>query len=199
MFFPALSIELRRVLSELEAYGAAHDAAEDLHSRKMLNLDSSTAKLVHLLLLSSERKRVLEIGTSNGYSTLWLASAVHAMGGPPLITIERDHDKIEQARLNIRHAGLEEAITLIEGDATTAAATLTGPFDCIFFDADRISAPEQLSILLPKLQADVLLLADNALSHPAELAGYIAAVEMIPGITAFTLPVGKGLHIAHRR
>jgi len=68
----------------------------------------------------------------------------------------------------------------------------------VFFDADRLSAPEQLEILLPKLEPDVLLLADNVLSHPEEVEAYIAAVEQLLGFVSITVPVGKGLHIAYR-
>jgi predicted O-methyltransferase YrrM len=75
---------------------------------------------------------------------------------------------------------------------------LKGPFDCVFFDADRISAPDQLRILLPKLQSDALLLADNVLSHPEEIAGYIAAIEALPDFASLTIPVGKGLSVAYR-
>lgn len=66
------------------------------------------------------------------------------------------------------------------GDATEVVGELEGPFDGVFFDADRVSAPSQLAILLPKLEADVILLADNALSHPLEIAGYREAVENLP-------------------
>ena len=68
----------------------------------------------------------------------------------------------------------------------------------MFFDADRLRAPEQLEILLPKLEPDVLLLADNVLSHQEEVQAYIAAVEQLPGFVSITVPVGKGLHVAYR-
>ena len=57
-------------------------------------------------------------------------------------------------------------------------ARLPGPFDCVFFDADRVSAPKQLELLLPKLALPALLLADNATSHPDQIAGYLARVEV---------------------
>jgi predicted O-methyltransferase YrrM len=76
---------------------------------------------------------------------------------------------------------------------------LEGPFDCVFFDADRISAPQQLRLLLPKLERDVLLLTDNVLSHPGEVAGYLKEFEDLPEFLTTTVTVGKGLHIAYRR
>ena len=75
---------------------------------------------------------------------------------------------------------------------------MPGPFDCVFFDADRWSAPGQLQLLLPKLADNVLLLADNVLSHPDEVAGYRQMVEQLPGFVWTVVPVGKGLHVAWR-
>ncbi len=86
----------------------------------------------------------------------------------------------------------------MQGEATAAVATLPGPFDVVFFDADRRSAPDQLALLLPKLTSDVFLLADNALSHPDEIAGYLAAVAALPAFEHVILPVGKGLSMAYR-
>ena len=68
----------------------------------------------------------------------------------------------------------------------------------MFFDADRRSAPEQLRLLLPKLTPDALLLCDNVLSHPAEVAEYLAAVEALPDFQHVVVPIGKGLSMAHR-
>jgi predicted O-methyltransferase YrrM len=186
-------------LNELERAGADHDAVEMEHRRKRLNLESETAKLLQFLILSGHRRRVLEIGTSNGYSALWLAAALRRIpNARRLITVEREAEKTSQARQNLAHAGLEEWADIRVGDATEVVGSLKRPFDAVFFDADRVSAPSQLAILLPKLQADVILLADNALSHPHEISGYLEAVENLPEFTSMIVPIGKGLHVAHR-
>jgi predicted O-methyltransferase YrrM len=194
----ALSSSVSAVLVELEVFGAEHDARDIAHAAKMLNLDRVTAELIYLFLTGMRRTRILEIGTSNGYSAIWLASALAATGGQPLLTIERNPEKIAIARANAGRSGVESHIHFLQGDATEVVAGLDGPFDTIFFDADRWTAPDQLRVLLPKLTPDALLLADNALSHPAEIAGYIEAVEHLPGFDSTTVTVGKGLHVAHR-
>ena len=187
------------VLQDIEAFGHANDAQETDRARRMLNLERSTAELIQILVLGSGRKRILEIGSSNGYSALWLGAALRAIpGSQSLVTIERDADKVQQARSNIAKAGLSEMITVREGSATEIIRTLPGPFDCVFFDADRFSAPEQLHLLLPRLEPDVLLLADNIISHPDEVADYLAEFELLPEFVTTTVTVGKGLHIAHR-
>ena len=189
--------DIRAFLTELYETGRQHDAHEQERSKKMLNLELETAQFLHLLLRSSRRANVLEIGTSNGYSTIWLAWALVA-GGGRIISIDRDAQKQALADANLRQVGLRERVELTCGDATEIVAALAGPFDCVFFDADRYSAPAQLALLLPKLTPDALLLADNVPSHPNEIAGYLEALEALPQFERVVLPVGKGLSIAYR-
>ena len=189
--------EIRAFLTGLYETGQQNDAQEQERSKKMLNLEPETAQFLNILIRSSRRTRLLEIGTSNGYSTIWLAWAVSLTGGQ-VISIDRDADKQAQADANLRQAGLREVVDLRCGNATEIVAGLPGPFDCVFFDADRYSAPAQLSLLMPKLTPDVLLLADNVLSHPTEIAAYLRAVETLPEFDRVIVPLGKGLSVAYR-
>jgi predicted O-methyltransferase YrrM len=187
--------EIRRLLSELERHGLEHDAKEPDHSRRMLNLEPPTAELVSILAQSSRARNALEIGTSNGYSTIWLAASVAPAGGR-VTSIDRSSWKHQMARDNLSQAGLLEHVDLCLGEAADVIAALPGPFDFVFFDADRISAPSQLSLLLPKLARPALILADNALSHPDQIAGYLAAIPKL-GFQHVVVPIGKGLSIAY--
>jgi predicted O-methyltransferase YrrM len=191
--------QLDDLLAQMEREGAIHDAGEPQHRLRRLNLERDAARLLQIVLLAGNRRRVLEIGTSNGYSALWIADALRRIpGASALISIERDADKSAEARANLSRAGLAAWADLRVGDATDVVAALQGPFDAVFFDADRISTPRQLELLLPKLTSDVVLMADNASSHPAEIAEYLAAIDRMPEFTSVLVPVGKGLHIAHR-
>lgn len=189
---------LRQLLTELEEDGRKHDAQEPDHARKLLNLEPATAHLLSILVRSSLRRLLLEIGTSNGYSTIWLAWATRPYGGH-VISIDREVDKLALADDNLRRAGLREVVDLVHGDATAVVATLAGPFDFVFFDADRLSAPAQLALLEPKLTTDVFLLADNALSHPQEMVAYLTAVQALPRFEQLVVPIGKGLSLAYRQ
>jgi len=187
----------RTFLDDLYRQGQENDAQQEDRRRKMLNLEPETAQLVSFLVRSSRRRYVLEIGTSNGYSTCWLAWAVQQTGGR-VTSIDREEEKHALADANLRRAGLRPLVELRCGDATAIVADLPGPFDCIFFDADRFSASAQLRLLLPKLTPEALLLADNALSHPQEIANYLEAVRALPDFEQMILPVGKGLSVAYR-
>jgi predicted O-methyltransferase YrrM len=168
-----------------------------LQTQSFRNLEPDTAAILSILVRSSGRKSLLEIGTSNGYSTIWLAWAANQTRGR-LISIELDRGRQSQADGNLRRAGLREHVDLKLGDATEVIAGLSGPFDLVFFDADRLSAPAQLELLLPKLAADTMLLADNVLSHPEEISGYLEAVGGLDGFDRLVLPVGNGLSVAYR-
>ena len=189
--------KLQNLLDELERAGAANDAVETDRNRKMLNLEPGTARLVAILARATSATRVLEIGTSNGYSTIWLGWAVAPAGGR-VISIEKSPEKHAMARENLARAGLENYVELRLGDASEIARELPGPFDLVFFDADRLTAPEQLQILVPKLTPRALLLADNVLSHPDEIVGYLNAVADLSDFEHVVVPVGKGLSIACR-
>ena len=196
MSHPVLTQDMLENLSDLESFGAEHHQQMSERGGKMLNLDRAAAELLHFQVVSGRKKRVLEIGTSNGYSTCWLAAAAKVVGGEAVISIERSDSKLESALNNLSRLKLEKWARLVEGEASDVVRRLEGPFDAVFFDADRVSAPEQLALLRPKLAPGALLMSDNALSHAEELAPYIKAVRALPGVVEFTIPVGKGLHLA---
>src|SRR5215468_4529573 len=120
--------KVQNLLAELEAWGRENDEREQDRAHKMLNLEPDTAQLISLLVRSGQRKHVLEIGTSNGYSTIWLAWAAQVTGGH-VTSIDRDNRKEAMADANLRRAGLRDRVDLIIGDATEIVEKLDGPFD----------------------------------------------------------------------
>ena len=191
-----MEANIQKLLGRLELEGIEHDKAEPEHSRKFLNLEPATAEVVAILLKIGRIRNALEIGTSNGYSTIWLASTI-GPGGGRVTSIERNPEKQAMARENLASVDLLRYVDLRLGDATEVVSTLQGKFDCIFFDADRISAPAQVDLLLPKVSLPLLLLADNATSHPDQIAGYLARIGKFEQISHTIITVGKGLSVAH--
>jgi predicted O-methyltransferase YrrM len=188
---------IRNFLQRLEESGRSHDQSESQHSQRYLNLEPETAEALALLLKIARVRNLLEIGTANGYSTIWIASALAPSGGR-ITSIEKNPRKHRLAQENLRQTGLLPFVNLLLGEATEVVASLSGPFDCVFFDADRISAPQQLELLLPKLASPALLLADNALSHPDQIAAYLARIEQLDQTSHAILKIGKGLSVAYR-
>ena len=188
---------LRELLQEIEEHGRENDARATERPRKMLNLEPASAQLLSILVRASGVTRAVEIGTSNAYSTIWLAWSLAPAGGR-IVSIDRNPDKHALARENLRRADLFDRVELRTGDASEIARQLTGPFDLVFLDADRRSFPEQIQILLPKLAQKVLVVADNVLSHPEEIAEYLNLVSGLADFQHTIVPVGKGLSIAYR-
>jgi predicted O-methyltransferase YrrM len=188
---------LRELLQEIEEHGLENDARTTERPRKMLNLEPASAQLLSILVRASGVTRALEIGTSNAYSTIWLAWSLAPAGGR-IVSIDRNPDKHTLARENLRRADLLDRVELRTGDASEIARQLTGPFDLVFLDADRRSFPEQIQILLPKLADKALVVADNVLSHPEEIAEYLKLISSLADFQHTIVPVGKGLSIAYR-
>jgi predicted O-methyltransferase YrrM len=193
----AMEQTIRNFLRQLQESGKLHDELEPEHAKKLLNLEPETAETVALLLKIAGVRNLLEIGTSNGYSTIWIAATVGPVGGR-IVTIERNAEKHRQAADNLARLRLSQFVDLRLGDATEIVASLSGPFDCVFFDADRVSASQQLDLLVPKLSRKALLLADNAVSHPEQIHDYLTSVARLDHITHLVLHLGKGLSVAFR-
>ena len=188
---------LERLLEELAAAGREHDAGEPEHGRRMLNITPETGRFLAILVKATRARAILEVGTSNGYSTIWLAFGARATSGR-VSTIERQPAKVALARANLARAGVSELVDLREGAASGILAELAGPFDFVFLDADRPSYLEYLDVVFPKLAPGGLIVADNAVSHADEMAAYLAAVRSHPGLESVTVPIGNGEEISNK-
>jgi predicted O-methyltransferase YrrM len=126
---------LAQLFTELEQFGEANDKSTADRSQRMLNITRDTGEFLSVIVRAMYARQILEIGTSNGYSTLWLASAARAIGGR-VSTIEISDFKIELAEKNFMSSGLNSVITQIRADADRILANMeTAAFDLIFLDS----------------------------------------------------------------
>lgn len=186
------------VLADVSAFGQANDSRVTDRSHRMLNITPDTGQLLRILVRASQARRILEVGTSNGYSTLWLAWAATETGGH-VTTLERLAEKVALAQANFARAGLAPWITVREGVALETIVSLEGPFDLIFLDADRASYLAYVDALLPLLKVGGLLVTDNVVSHAPELQAFLARVKNDPTLDSVTVPVGNGEELTYRR
>jgi predicted O-methyltransferase YrrM len=182
---------LLALLDELARYGADNDARETERPRRMLNITPDTGRLLSIIVRATRATRILEVGTSNAYSTIWLADAARETGGR-VTTLELLPGKVSLARENLRRAGLEDRVEIRQGQAADTLPTLPGPFDLVFLDANRPEYLRYLELVLPKLVPGGLLVADNVVSHASELAAYLTRVKSDPGLFSVTVPIGNG-------
>ncbi len=187
---------LQVLLSELEHFGEANDGATAERPRRMLNITRDTGEFLAVLVQATAARRVLEIGTSNGYSTLWLASAARATGGA-VTTVELSEYKVGLARHNFSRSGLASSITLLQDDAGLVLARAgDASVDLIFLDSERPEYPGWWPHLKRVLRPGGLLVVDNATSHPEEMAPFVALVRSDAAFSTGLVPVGKGEFLA---
>ena len=192
-----LDSSLQSLLQEILEWGQAYDATEAVPNRRMRNLKPETAQMVSILVRASRRHRILEIGTSSGYSTIWLGACARDLGGQ-VTSIDHSVEKHALAKENLRKADLLDWVDLHTGDATELVQTLDATFDCVFFDSVQVQPWRQLEVLLPKLAPNVLIMADNVLSHGEEMAPFLDLLKAQSDIDFTVAPIGKGLCVAHR-
>lgn len=188
--------ELSRLLDELEAFGQTNDAAGPERGQRMLNITRDTGEFLAVLVGATQARNILEVGTSNGYSTLWLAEAASRIGGS-VTTIEFAPHKVALASDNFARSGLASVIHQIEGDAGPALAEFDdGEFDLLFLDSDRAQYASWWPHIARVLGNGGLLVVDNAVSHAGEMADFCALIRQDAAFVTALVPVGKGEFLA---
>jgi predicted O-methyltransferase YrrM len=181
--------DIRPALPKTETEKRILSVLEDLdrNQRKgMMNVPVEDARLLRLLTEAVGAKHVVEIGTSNGYSGIWLCLALRTTGGQ-LSTYEIDARRATLARENFKRAGVDNLVTLVEGDAHTEVTKLKEPIDILFLDADKQGYLDYLNKLLPLVRPGGLILAHNVASHGQAMQDYIKAVTTNPELETIFL------------
>lgn len=187
---------LAALTRELERFGAETDRATSDAARRMLNITLDVGELLAVLVRATRARRVLEIGTSNGYSTLWLAQAVQSLAGR-VTTVELAADKIALARATFARSGLAGFITLVHDDAGALLQRCERrAFDLVFLDSERPHCPGWWPDVRRVLRPGGLLVVDNATSHAEQMAGFVATIHADREFTTRLVPIGKGEFLA---
>lgn len=150
-----------------------------------------TGALLHSLARACGAKRILEIGTAIGYSTLWMATALPADGA--LITMEYDAARATRARDHFAAAGFANRVSVIVGDATRFLHKVSGPFDLIFQDSDKTLYEPMLDRLVDLLRPGGLLVADNILWNGEVIPGFVSQKKYSDEDTAAIVAFSKRL------
>ena len=168
---------------------------------KLLAIGRNTGIFYNILLKSKDAKKILEIGMSAGYSTIWFAEAISKKPGGKIITIDQDKKKIERAKRNFEDAGLSDLIDIRHGDALEVLLDIKNEsnssesFDFIFIDADKERYIQYFDIILPMVKPGGLIGADNILfpERFQKFANlYVKHVRNNPKIRSVTIPIDNG-------
>jgi predicted O-methyltransferase YrrM len=176
------------------------------HDKRMLAITRETGIFYNTLLKIQKPKKILEIGTSFGYSTLWFASAIGKKS--KIITVEKNPKKIKFAKKNFQKAGVSAMIEIKEGMAKDVLIQLgkskrtKESFDFIFIDADKEEYPFYFDICLPMLKKGGIIAADNIIfprKFKRHIKKYLEHINEIKDIQSITIPIGNGQEISFKK
>ncbi len=174
---------------------------DDMHKSQrsgMMNVPIKDGRLLRLLVEMSNAKHVVEIGTSNGYSGIWMLLGLHGTGGK-LTTYEIDHGRATLARENFARAGVSDSITLVEGDAHEEVTKLKDQIDMIFLDADKQGYIDYLDKLMPLLRPGGIIAAHNMNVRQAD-PDFVKAITTNPDLeTLFLHMDGTGVSVTLKK
>jgi len=167
----------------------------------LLPVGRAAGMLMNLIVKGANARRILEVGSSYGYSTVWLAEAARAIDGR-VISLELRAAKTEYARAQLERVQLEGCVEFRVGDALASLAALAGPFDFVLLDLWKDMYVPVFERLYPKLAAGAVIVADNMLqpeSARAHALAYRERVRAAPEMSSVLLEVGNGLEISRYR
>jgi predicted O-methyltransferase YrrM len=165
----------------------------------MTNVPPQDGRLLQMLVKMSRAKSVLEIGTSSGVSTIWMALGLKETGGK-ITTLEIDQLRANIARENFRQAGLEDRIKLIEGDALKIMPTLTGTYDMVFIDAAKEQYKQYLELIYSRIPKGGVIIAHNAVRMAHQIRDYLDFVQNNPGLDTVILTTGNdGVALSYKK
>lgn len=182
---------VRTVMARLEAHDTDERARDEARPVRLRQVTPDVGRFLHTLVLATKPRTIVEIGTSGGYSTLWIASAAR-YAGARVTTLEIDPVKVALATTSVRDAGLEGIVTIVPGDAFAWLRSRRDPVDFAFLDAEKEDYLAFFELIAPLLPSAGVLVADNLLSHADDLAPFRERVLADARFSALVVPVGRG-------
>jgi len=188
--FEAITPAMLARMQELEAIDLRDRTDGTPHSKRLRQVPPNAARFIAILAASAPSGPCVEIGTSAGYSTLWLALAARATGRR-VTTFEIDPAKCALARETFAAAGVADLIDLVHGDALAQLANYAGIGFC-FLDAEKDIYDPCFDLVIPRMITGGLLVADNAISHERELRPMLDRALSDPRVDSVLVPIGTG-------
>jgi caffeoyl-CoA O-methyltransferase len=185
-----VSSQAQRVLDRLYEADHAQRAAGLPSSQRTRNIDKESGHFLHLLAISLRAQVVFEIGSSNGVSTIWLASALALTGGK-LVGSEIISDRAAEANQNLSEAGLSRFAEVLAGDARDVLNAVADPIDLVFIDAEKDDYSDHFLTVIGKVRGGGAIIADNVISH--DCSTYQSLLRSRADVETVTLPLERGL------
>jgi caffeoyl-CoA O-methyltransferase len=182
---------MRVVMDRLRERDALDRTDDTPQAERLRAITPEVGQFLLTLALAAGARTIVEVGTSGGYSTLWLALAARRTGGR-VITFEIDTAKAALAATTFADAGVADVVDLRVEDAGAGLRAFLGDADLVFIDAEKQDYETYLELAVAALRPGGLLIADNLTSHAADLEGFRAAALAHPRLSGVVVPIGKG-------
>ena len=184
-------------LERLYVEGRQNDSSTTTRSEMMLNITPSTGTFLDLLVSELKPKRILELGTSNGFSTIWLARAARRIHSQ-VDSVDISRDKIHLARKHLTECELQDNVALHVADCGEFLRDCnTETYEFVFLDSDR-TAYSRWAADLVRTTRFGLIVVDNATTHPQELLDFRRFLSDELGLSILVLPIGNGQMIIQK-
>lgn len=189
----SLSPEFRQKLDELYQSFSAFDATQSDRLMRYRNIEPESAEFIAMLIRIQGSKNILEIGTSTGYSTLWLADAAKVTQAK-ITTLEIDAQRSSDAKIHAQNLSVDDVIDFWIGDAKEFLKSSNEYYDFILLDAERDAYIEYWQYLQKMLNAKGgVLIIDNVISHADQVVDFIRLIQKDDRFITSTIPLGAGL------
>ena len=166
-------------------------------AKQYTNIAPENGQFLSILIQSIKAQNVLEVGTSNGYSTIWLAAALKQTGGK-LITLEFDPKRAGKAQGHLREVGFDNIVEVRVGNALDEIPKCVATFDLVFLDAEKDEYRRYLELALPSVRSGGLIVADDTVTMRDEMPDYVEFVFNTPTLHSVDIPLDDGIILSYK-
>ena len=163
-----------------------------------LAVSAEDGRFLRLLVAARGAKSILEIGAASGYSGIWLGLGARETGGR-VVAIEYDPKRAKEAAANVRTAGVQDVVRVVQGDAFKEIPKLTGTFDLVFLDAWKPDYKKFFDLVYPRLSPGGVFVAHNVVNKKSEMEPFLSAIQSHPSLfTTIVSPSGEGMSVSYK-
>ena len=184
------------ILDTMENYKSVLKHLEKT-AKQYTNIAPENGQFLSILIHAIQAKNVLEVGTSNGYSTIWIAAALKQTGGK-LITLEFDRERAEEAQSHLREGGLDNIVEIRVGNALDEIPKCDATFDLVFLDAEKDEYKRYLELAMPNIRPGGLIVADDTVTMRDEMPDYVEFVFNTPTLHSVDIPLDDGVILSYK-
>ena len=192
----SFSDETHRTLHIMEKYQPLLKQLEKT-ATQYTNIAPENGQFLSVLIGAIKAQNVLEVGTSNGYSSIWIAAALKKTGGR-LITLEFDPTRAAEAEAHLQEVGLDGIVEVRVGNALDEIPKCDATFDLVFLDAEKSEYRRYLELVLPNIRSGGLIVADDTVTMRDEMPDYIEYVFNTPTLHSVDIPLDDGVILSYK-